>query len=60
MLMLLWCSAEGKRFKVMSTAPQRLDFDKTVEYLEIAVWGYMAAAVVDTAGVMTISYDPVA
>lgn len=43
-----------------ATAPNRLDFDKSVEYLEIAVWGYMAAAVVDTAGVMTISYDPVA
>jgi HK97 family phage prohead protease len=43
-----------------ATEPQRLDLTHTISFIEIAAWGYMAAAVNDVAGVRTITYDPVA
>ena len=44
-----------------SSAPQRLTLDQiAVAYVDLGVWGYQAAAVADTNGVRTISWDPVA
>lgn len=44
-----------------STPPQRLTFDQiAVATVQIGVWGYVAEAINDLAGVREISYDPVA
>jgi hypothetical protein len=44
-----------------SSAPQRLTLDGiAVAYVDLGIWGYQAAAVSDTAGVRTITWDPVA
>lgn len=42
-----------------ATAPQRLEFQYRVAYVDLAIWGYSAAAITDIAGVREISYDPV-
>lgn len=42
-----------------NSAPQRLEFEYRVAYVDLAVWGYKAAAVTDTAGVRQLTYDPV-
>lgn len=43
---------------VWNSAPQRLEFQYRVAYVDLAIWGYKAAAVTDTAGVRQITYDP--
>jgi hypothetical protein len=44
-----------------ASAPQRLTMDQiAVAYVDLGVWGYQATAISDTAGVRTISWDPVA
>jgi hypothetical protein len=44
-----------------ASAPQRLTLDQVaVAYVDLGVWGYQATAVSDTAGVRTITWDPVA
>jgi phage head maturation protease len=41
-----------------NSPPQRLEFQYRVAYVDLAIWGYKAAAVTDTAGVRQITYDP--
>jgi hypothetical protein len=44
-----------------ASPPQRLTLDGVaVAYVDLGVWGYQATAVSDTAGVRTITWDPVA
>jgi HK97 family phage prohead protease len=43
-----------------NSAPTRLEFEYRVAFVDLAVWGYKAAAVTDTAGVRQITYDPIA
>jgi phage head maturation protease len=45
---------------IWNSAPQRLEFQYRVAYVDVAIWGYKAGAVTDTAGVRQITYDPVA
>jgi hypothetical protein len=45
---------------VWNSPPQRLEFQYRVAYVDLAIWGYKAAAVTDVAGVRQITYDPVA
>jgi hypothetical protein len=45
---------------VWNTAPQRLEFQTRVAYVDLAIWGYVATAISDLAGVRQITYDPVA
>lgn len=40
-----------------ATAPQRLQFENRVAYIDLAIWGYRAVAVSDTSGVRQITYD---
>lgn len=43
-----------------NSAPQKLTLDGiAVAYVDLGIWGYQAAAVSDTNGVRTISWDPV-
>ena len=43
-----------------ASAPQRLTMDAiAVAYVDLGVWGYQATAVSDTAGVRTITWDPI-
>lgn len=41
-----------------NSPPQRLEFQYRVAYVDLAIWGYKAAAITDTAGVRQITYDP--
>lgn len=41
-----------------NTAPQRLDFQYRVAYVDMAIWGYWAGAISDLTGVRRIAYDP--
>ncbi|MFG1899608.1 HK97 family phage prohead protease [Micromonospora carbonacea] len=43
-----------------ATAPQRLQFEYRVAYVDLAIWGYRAAAITDLSGVREIVYDPTA
>lgn len=44
-----------------ASAPQKLTLDAiAVAYVDLGIWGYQACAVSDTAGVRTITWDPVA
>jgi HK97 family phage prohead protease len=43
-----------------ATAPRKLQFEYRVAYVDVAIWGYGAAAITDINGVREISYDPVA
>jgi HK97 family phage prohead protease len=43
-----------------ATAPRRLQFEYRVAYVDVAIWGYGAAAITDINGVRELSYDPVA
>lgn len=43
-----------------ASAPQRLDFQYRVAYVDLAIWGYRAVAISDTSGVRQVTYDPVA
>lgn len=43
-----------------ASAPQRLQFEYRVAYVDVAIWGYKATAITDVAGVREITYDPVA
>ncbi|MGC4940950.1 phage portal protein [Kribbella sp. DT2] len=45
---------------VWNTAPQRLEFQYRVAYVDLAIWGYSAAAISDLTGVREITYDPTA
>lgn len=45
---------------VWNTPPQRLEFQYRVAYVDLAIWGYVAAAISDVNGVREITYDPVA
>ena len=40
------------------SAPQRLDFQYRVAHVDIAVWGYVATAISDMAGVRKLVFDP--
>ncbi|MEU6387669.1 phage portal protein [Streptomyces bauhiniae] len=42
-----------------ATAPQRLEFQYRVAYIDLAIWGYKATAITDLTGVREITYDPV-
>ena len=42
-----------------ASAPQRLEFQYRVAYVDLAIWGYAATAISDINGVREISYDPV-
>lgn len=41
-----------------ATAPQRLQFEHRVEYVDVAIWGYKATANTDLTGVREVIYDP--
>lgn len=41
-----------------ASAPQRLQFEYRVAYVDLAIWGYKAAAITDLTGVREIVYDP--
>jgi phage head maturation protease len=43
-----------------ASAPQRLDFEYRVAYVDIGVWGYKALAATRTDGVRRINYDALA
>ncbi|KXK61957.1 hypothetical protein AWW66_10985 [Micromonospora rosaria] len=43
-----------------ATAPQRLQFEYRVAYVDLAIWGYRAAAITDLSGVREVIYDPTA
>lgn len=43
-----------------ASAPQRLQFEYRVAYVDLAIWGYKAAAITDINGVREIVYDPTA
>jgi len=43
---------------VWNTAPNRLEFQYRVAYVDLAIWGYVAAAISDITGVREIIYDP--
>ncbi|XTZ16411.1 phage portal protein [Micromonospora echinospora] len=43
-----------------ATAPRQLQFETSVAYVELAIWGYRAAAITDLTGVREIVYDPAA
>jgi phage head maturation protease len=45
---------------IWNSAPQRLEFQSRVAFVDVAIWGYKAGAVTDAAGVRQITYDPVA
>jgi HK97 family phage portal protein/HK97 family phage prohead protease len=45
---------------VWNTAPQRLEFQYRIAYVDLAIWGYVAAAISDLTGVRVINYDPAA
>jgi hypothetical protein len=42
-----------------ASAPQRLQFEYRVGYVDLAIWGYKATAITDITGVREITYDPV-
>ena len=41
-----------------NSAPQRLEFQYRVAYVDLGIWGYVATAVTDAAGVHRLDYDP--
>jgi len=41
-----------------ATAPQRLEFQYRVAYVDVAIWGYKALANTDLTGVREVIYDP--
>jgi hypothetical protein len=41
-----------------NSAPQRLEFNTRVSHIDLAIWGYVATAVTDRAGVHRLDYDP--
>lgn len=41
-----------------ASAPQRLEFQYRVAYVDLAIWGYKATAISDITGVREIVYDP--
>ncbi|HEY0700181.1 MAG TPA: HK97 family phage prohead protease, partial [Micromonospora sp.] len=43
-----------------ATAPNRLQFEYRVAYVDVAIWGYKATACTDTTGVREVIYDPAA
>lgn len=43
---------------VWNSAPQRLEFQYRVAYVDLAIWGYVAAAISDLSGVREITFDP--
>ncbi|MEQ4301586.1 phage portal protein [Plantactinospora sp. B6F1] len=43
-----------------ASAPEQLQFEYRVAYVDVALWGYKATAITDVNGVREITYDPVA
>jgi HK97 family phage prohead protease len=41
-----------------ASAPQRLEFNYRVAYVDLAIWGYAATAISDINGVREVIYDP--
>jgi hypothetical protein len=41
-----------------NSAPQRLEFQYRVAYVDLAIWGYVATAISDLTGVREVTYDP--
>lgn len=41
-----------------ASAPQRLQFEYRVAYVDVAIWGYKALATTDVTGVREVIYDP--
>jgi HK97 family phage prohead protease len=41
-----------------ASAPERLEFQYRVAYVDLAVWGYKAVAITDLTGVREVIYDP--
>jgi HK97 family phage major capsid protein len=41
-----------------ASAPQRLEFQYRVAYVDLAIWGYKAGAITDLTGVREVIYDP--
>lgn len=50
---------DSQAVRTWLSAPERLEFQYRVAYVDLAIWGYQVAAVIDTAGVRQITYDPV-
>jgi HK97 family phage prohead protease len=42
-----------------ASAPRRLQFEYQVKSIEVGIWGYIATANTDIAGVRQVTYDPV-
>lgn len=45
---------------VWNSAPQRLEFQYRVAYVDLAIWGYVATAISRLDGVREVTYDPAA
>lgn len=45
---------------VWASAPQRLQFEYRVAFIDLGIWGYAATAITDLAGLRVINYDPTA
>lgn len=43
-----------------NSAPQRLQFETRVSHIDLGIWGYVATAVTDKAGVHRLDFDPAA
>lgn len=43
-----------------ASTPQRFEFQYRVAYVDLAIWGYKAAAITDLTGVREVIYDPAA
>ena len=54
-----WLFDKGSVYGAAS-APKRLTFEYRVAYIDLAIWGYSAFGVIDTAGVRQVTYDPAA
>jgi HK97 family phage prohead protease len=46
--------------KTLVSAPERLNFEYRVAYVDLAIWGYQVSAVIDVTGVRQVTYDPTA
>jgi HK97 family phage prohead protease len=45
--------------RTWASAPERLEFQYRVAYVDLAIWGYSVSAILDTTGVREITYDNV-
>lgn len=45
--------------RTWASAPERLEFQYRVAYVDLAIWGYSVSAILDLAGVRELVYDPI-